>query len=170
MYLFDWRYTGDAVRVRDRRFVNLEIDNCNSASPAASRGKLPGNMAKREGKTASIEITCTPSQKTAIKARSQSVGAKSVSEYLLTIALKGNVDDYGFMRRKADGPLVNAATYQRLGEMIELLETRICATSKDSLFSASPDAQSLLQELIEQIHETRREIALNRLKNAVNRL
>ena len=114
-------------------------------------------MPKAHTKTASIEITCSPEEKEQLRQNATHAGT-SVSRYLVTLGLNGNTTDYGTLRRKADGALVNAELYQRLGEMVTALQ-------------ASPDySWSLVQEAIDLIHELRREIALSRLRNFFERL
>ncbi len=115
-------------------------------------------MRKRTNKEVSIEIRCTASQKKAIQANAQKLGAKSMSEYLLTLGLEGLTKDYDSMRRKADGALLNAATYELLGTLSADLKAR-------------PDSElQVVQDAISLIHETRREIAFKRFENAVEQL
>ena len=115
-------------------------------------------MPKPELKETYIRVLCTDRQKQLAQAKARAAGARSLSEYALTMMLEGNTDEYGTVRRKADGALVNAELYQRLGEMVAALQ-------------ASPDySWSLVQEAIDLIHELRREIALSRLRNFVERL
>ena len=139
--------------------VVADIDCWSGGEGIASCGNYPDvcAMPKAHTKTASIEITCSPEEKEQLRQNATRAGT-SVSRYLVTLGLNGNTADYGTLRRKADGALVNAELYQRLGEMVTALQ-------------ASPDySWSLVQETIDLIHELRREIALSRLRNFVERL
>ena len=112
---------------------------------------------KRLLKREHIKVWCTTEEKKNVKSRSEATGAKSVSDYLLMLGLNGLTDDYGSAREKAEGPLLNARVYGRLFGMIEALEQR-------------PDAEiTVVRDAIELIHEVRRDIAINRLRNGFER-
>lgn len=114
---------------------------------------------KRSRKTECIKIRCTPDEKESIQRGADLAGADSVSEYALTLLLGGNSEKYGFMRHKADGPLLNAAVYGRLGEMVERLQEE----PGDAVKLAS---EAMILETIELMHEIRRDIAINRLRHS----
>lgn len=104
-----------------------------------------------------IKVWCTADQKERVLSNAQRNGAKSTSEYLLTLGLNGVTDEYSSARRKADGPLLNAKVYLKLFHMIEALQQR-------------PDAGTkLVEEAIALIHEVRRDIAINRLRHNAER-
>ena len=105
---------------------------------------------KRSLKRESIKIWCTPEEKENVRARAEATGAKSVSDYLLTLGLNSVPDEYESAREIGEGPLLNAEVYGRLFGMIEALEQR-------------HDAETpLVKDAIKLIHEVRRDIAINR--------
>ena len=108
---------------------------------------------KRANREAFLHIACTHSQKEQIKANAKKAGAKSLTEYVLTLALKGNTEEFGFMRRKADGALINADTYRQLRDIAKILKTNPNGDEK------------LIQEALQVIQKIGKEIVLNRLKN-----
>lgn len=115
-------------------------------------------MPKRELKNTFVKIPCTPTQKQRIQANAQAAKAKSVAEYGLTLMLAGDTEEFGSMRRKAEGALVNGDTYRLLREIRDLLKAR-------------PDSDSdLVQQAIEVVCETGRDIALHRLTQAAEKL
>lgn len=111
-------------------------------------------MPKPDRKTQLIRIACTPAQKNALKAKAKEGKARSLSEYLLTLGLEGRTEEFGFMRRKAEGALVNAMTYARLTEMLQVLQSHSGDTA-------------LVSEAIALLEEVRREIVLARLTQRV---
>lgn len=118
---------------------------------------------KRSRKTECIKIRCTPDEKERIQRGADLAGADSVSEYALMLLLGGNSEKYGFMRHKADGPLLNASTYQQLGDMVERLQAEPDGVEKLA-------SEVLLLETIELMHEIRRDIATNRLRQSIEQM
>lgn len=115
------------------------------------------NTRKRSPKREHIKVWCTADQKARVLSNAQRNGAKSTSEYLLTLGLNGLTEEYSSARRKEDGPLLNAEVYLKLFNMIEALQQR-------------PDAGTeLVEEAIALIHEVRRDIAINRLRHNAER-
>lgn len=107
---------------------------------------------KRNFRSCTIKVYCSPEEKHLFESHARSAGAKSCSEYALKILTGGLSDDFGSILRKAEGSLLNVAVYERLGEMVALLQER-------------PDAQmDALQGMIEEIQGMRRDIALRRLQ------
>lgn len=106
---------------------------------------------KRSPKREHIKVWCTVEDKARVRAVAEATGAKSVSDFLLTLGLNGANDEFAG-RRGGEGPLLNARVYERLFGMIEALEQR-------------PDADiTLVKDAVEMIHEVRRDIAINRLR------
>ena len=115
-------------------------------------------MPKRETKQTFIKILCTRSQKERILSQANQSTARSVSEYALTLILGSNLQEYGSIRRKTEGALVNAETYQKLGELVDALKQNpVIATER-------------MTDLVEMIHDVRLEIATRRLAHAVEKM
>ena len=112
---------------------------------------------KRAHREAFLHIACTHSQKERIKENAKKEGAKSLTEYALTMLLKGNTEEFGFLRRKADGALVTADVYRQLRDIARILKT-----------TQTPD-KALLEENLRVIREVGKEIAMNRLKQDIER-
>ena len=110
---------------------------------------------KRSKREAFLYIACTRAQKERIKQNAKKAGAKTLTEYALTLLLKGDTEEFGFLRRKADGALVTADVYRQMGNIAERLK------SEPSLDAA------LVREAISVANEVRRDIALNRLAKQV---
>jgi uncharacterized protein (DUF1778 family) len=105
---------------------------------------------KREVRSEFIKLRCTPREKETIQNHAASCGASTVSDYLLTLGLESNTQEYSSARRKANGILLSAEVYSKLFEIIEALQLR-------------PDADiALVRETIALVHEVRREIVLYR--------
>ena len=112
---------------------------------------------KRAVREAFLHIACTQAQKERIKHNAKQAGAKSLTEYALTLLLKGDTEEFGFLRRKADGALVTADVYRRLRDIGQRLKT-------------SPEVdEALLRETIRVVTEVGRDIALSRLANEVEK-
>jgi HPt (histidine-containing phosphotransfer) domain-containing protein len=107
-------------------------------------------MTKKKTKDTHFKVLCTVEQRERAHTIAKSAGAASLSEYALTLILEGNTEKYGTSRRKAEGPLINAQLYYRLGEMV------------DALKATPSNCCDLVQEAIAFLHEIRREIVLNR--------
>lgn len=115
-------------------------------------------MPKRELKDTFVKIPCTASQKERIQVNAEAAGAKSVAQYGLTLMLAGDTDEFGSMRRKAEGALLNGDTYRLLRDIRDLLKAR-------------PDSDSeLVQQAIDVVNEVGRDIALHRLAREAERL
>ena len=112
---------------------------------------------KRSKREAFLYIACTHDQKERIKENAKKAGAKSLTEYALTLLLKGDTEEFGFLRRKADGALVSADVYRQMRDIAERLK------SEPSLDEA------LVREAISMATEVRRDIALSRLANQVEK-
>ena len=112
---------------------------------------------KRAHREAFIHIACTHSQKEQIKENAKKEGAKSLTEYALTMLLKGNTEEFGFLRRKADGALVTADVYRQLRDIAKILKT------------TPTSDKALLEENLRVIREVGKEIAMNRLKQEIER-
>ena len=110
---------------------------------------------KRAHCEAFIHIACTHTQKEHIKENAKKVGAKSITEYILTLGLKGNTKEFRFMRRKADELLVTADTYRQLRDIVKILKTNPNADEK------------LIKETLKVIRKVGKGITLNRLKNDI---
>jgi uncharacterized protein (DUF1778 family) len=104
-------------------------------------------MPKSIKRTETIEVQCTPDQKAQIRQYAAGAGT-SMSTYLLDCGLK--------RRRQVEGPLINLDLFRQLGELTEAL--------KD--FPQSPP----LEEVLALIWEVRREIALRRLGDAIEKV
>jgi hypothetical protein len=115
----------------------------------ASCGHSPENpsMPKTSKRTETIEVQCTPEQKTQIRQYATGAGT-SMSTYLLDCGLK--------RRRQVEGPLINLSLFQQLEELTEVLKEL-------------PRSQ-LLEDVLALIWEVRREIALKRLGDAVEKV
>jgi len=112
---------------------------------------------KRARREAFLHIACTQAQKERIKENAKKAGAKSITEYALTMLLKGDTEEFGFMRRKADGALVTADVYYRLTEIAQELKTK-----------PTPN-EELTQEAIRVVREVGKEITMHRLKQEIER-
>ena len=112
---------------------------------------------KRAHREAFLHIACTHRQKERIKENAKKAGAKSITEYILTIGLKGDNEEFGFMKRKADGALVTADVYRQLRDIAKLLKN-IPTTDKE-----------LLEENLRLIREVAKEITMNRLKQQIEK-
>ena len=112
---------------------------------------------KRAKREAFLYIACTREQKARIKENAKRAGAKSLTEYALTLLLKGDTEEFGFLRRKADGALVTADVYRQLRVIAERLKT------------SSEMDETLLSEAVAIVTEARRDIALSRLENQVEK-
>ena len=110
---------------------------------------------KRATREAFLHIACTQAQKERIKHNAKQAGAKSLTEYALTLLLKGDTEEFGFLRRKADGALVTADVYRQLRDIAQRLKSK-------------PDMdEDLLREAIAIVSAVGRDIALARLANQV---
>ncbi|MBE9108392.1 alpha-amylase [Nodosilinea sp. LEGE 07298] len=104
-------------------------------------------MPKTTKRTETIEVQCTPEQKAQI--RQYAVGAgTSMSTYLLDCGLK--------RRRQVEGPLINLSLFQQLAELTEALKSK--------------GQGHQLEDVLELIWEVRREIALRRLGDAIEKV
>ena len=112
---------------------------------------------KRTHREAFLHIACTHDQKERIKENAKKAGAKSITEYILTIGLKGDTEEFGFMKRKADGALVAADVYYLLTEIGHQLKTK-----------PTPN-EELTQEAIRVVREVGKEITMNRLKQQIEK-
>ena len=112
---------------------------------------------KRSHREAFLHIACTHDQKERIKKNAKQDGAKSITEYILTLALKGDTEEFGFMRRKADGALVTADVYYLLTEIAQQLKTK-----------PTPN-EELTQEAIRVVREVGKDITMHRLKQEIER-
>lgn len=107
---------------------------------------------KRSFRSCLIKVYCSPGQKLLIESLARSAGAKSISDYALQILTDGNPDNLSFIRHQTEASLLNVAVYERLGNMVDLLQER-------------PDAKmEALQKMIDEIQGMRRDIALRRLQ------
>ena len=111
-------------------------------------------MPKAHTKTASIEISCSPEEKEQLRQNATRAGT-SVSRYLVTLGLNGNTTDYGTLRRKADGALVNAELYQRLGEMVTALQASPDFSWSLVAGSDRPDPRTAARDCLESLAELR---------------
>lgn len=110
---------------------------------------------KRATRETYIQIACTHEQKARIKEIAHQAGAKTLNQYALTLLLEGNTEEFGFLRRKAEGALVNADTYRQLRTIAEALKSH-------------PDASSdFIQEAISIVKTVGRDIGLARLTTQV---
>ncbi|GAQ00175.1 hypothetical protein [Leptolyngbya sp. NIES-2104] len=113
---------------------------------------------KRELKDTFIKIPCTATQKKRIQDYAAAANAKSVAQYGLTLLLAGETNEFGSLRRKAEGALLNGDTYRLLREIRDLLQ-------------ANPNADDeLIQRAIEVVNQVGRDIALHRLAREEERL
>ena len=112
---------------------------------------------KRAKREAFLYIACTRDQKARIQDNAKKAGAKSLTEYALTLLLKGDTEEFGFLRRKADGALVTADVYRQMRDIAERLKSD---TSLDA---------GLVREAIQVADEVRRDIALSRLTREVEK-
>ena len=112
---------------------------------------------KRAHREAFLHIACTHTQKERIKENAKKAGAKSLTEYALTMLLKGNTEEFGFMRRKADGALVTADVYYLLTEMVQQLKTKPTIN------------EELTKEAIKVVRQVGKEITMHRLKQEIER-
>ena len=112
---------------------------------------------KRAKREAFLYIACTRDQKARIQENAKKAGAKTLTEYALTLLLKGDTEEFGFLRRKADGALVTADVYRQMRDIAERIK------SEPRLDEA------LVREAISMATEIRRDIALSRLANQVER-
>ncbi len=110
---------------------------------------------KRAKREAFLYIACTREQKARIQDNAKKAGAKSLTEYALTLLLKGDTEEFGFLRRKADGALVTADVYRQMRDIAERLKSE---THLD---------EELVREAIAIADEVRRDIALSRLANQI---
>lgn len=112
---------------------------------------------KRATRETHIQIACTYDQKEKIKGIARQAGAKTLNQYALTLLLQGNTEEFGFLRRKAEGALVTADTYRQLREIAQALKAR-------------PDSNTeLVKAAIDLVNEVGREITLARLANQVEK-
>ena len=112
---------------------------------------------KRSVREAFLHIACTQAQKARIKENAKKAGAKSLTEYALTLLLKGDTEEFGFLRRKADGALVTADVYRQLRDIAQRLK-------------ASPEVdEAILKEAITIVTEVGKDIALSRLAKQFER-
>lgn len=105
-----------------------------------------------------IQIACTHDQKTQIKDIARKAGAKTLNQYALTLLLQGNTEEFGFLRRKAEGALITADTYRQLRTIAQALKAK------------SDSDTALVQEAIDLVNTVGREIALARLANQIEKL
>lgn len=110
---------------------------------------------KRLKREAFLSIACTHAQKARIKQNAQKAGARTLTEYALTLLLKGDTEEFGFLRRKADGALVTADVYRQLRAISERLNAEPTLTN------------ALLQETLQVVTDARRDIALSRVAQQV---
>lgn len=115
-------------------------------------------MIKRLSKDSYFKVYCNTEQKQRIQRHAKAVCAKSVSEYVLTVLLQGDTREYDGLRYKADGMLINAATYQKLGELVDDLRGRKHLEGAE------------IEAVISLIHEVRLEIATCRLSNKIEKI
>lgn len=115
-------------------------------------------MLKRATDETYIKVRCSPSQKSRIEEKVKQVAAKSMNEYCLTVLLEGDTEEYGTLRRKAEGPLVNSQTYHQLIQLNQALRER-----------QDFDTQ-LLRDAIALVKQVGREIVLARLENKIDQL
>lgn len=115
-------------------------------------------MPKRSTNKTYIMVRCSPSQKRTIEEKAKTVGARSVNEYTLTVLLEGETEEYGTLRRKAEGALVNSQTYHQLIQLNQALRDR-----------SDSDTQ-LVREAIALIEQVGREVVLARLANKVEQI
>jgi len=110
---------------------------------------------KRATRETHIQIACTHQQKDQIKEIARKAGAKTLNQYALTLLLQGSTEEFGFLRRKAEGALVTADVYRQLRAISQALKAR-------------PDANTdLVRDAIAVVTQTGIDIALARLANDV---
>ncbi len=112
---------------------------------------------KRAHREAFLHIACTHAQKERIKENAKKTGAKSLTEYALTMLLKGDTEEFGFMRRKADGALITADVYYLLTEIAQQLKTKPTTN------------EELTQEAIRVVRQVGKEMTMHRLKQGIER-
>ena len=105
-----------------------------------------------------IKVRCTAAQKSQVEEKAKTVGARSVNEYCLTVLLEGKTEEYGTLRRKAEGALNNAQTYYQL---IQLNQT---------LRNQGDLNNDLVQQAIALVEQTGLEMVLARLANRVEEI
>ena len=112
---------------------------------------------KRSPREAFLHIACTHDQKERIRANAKKAEAKSITEYILALALKGDTEEFGFMRRKADGALINADVYRQLRDVAKILKANSNVDKK------------LVEETLTVIRKVGKGMTLNRLINNIEK-